>query len=221
MILAGLGGQRGDVTPIVVGSILLGVGVLCLVAARGSARSFIRCHQWGLHQKGLLSDKRLRFNDVHSYTYSAVAQYVNGAYSGTTFTMTMDGTSAGKPCRISHSGNLDKGDEELENLREHIARLLASRMLRQFQQGEVVPWTSNLSFQQDGILYRPAGFVGRKEPQLLPFDQLAGFNIEQGSFFLFKNDEKKAVMQEAVSMPNFFPGYYMLSILTSPPQKSA
>jgi hypothetical protein len=79
--------------------------------------------------------------------------------------------------------------------------------------GEVVPWTKNLTFLVNGIQYRPQGFIGRRNLQELSFEEFGGQTLEQGTFYLFRSGEKKPVMSEPVSAPNFFPGYFLLMML--------
>src|SRR5437764_10149234 len=47
------------------------------------------------------------------------------------------------------------------------------------------------------------------------YDRIAGMNLNDGKLNLFEVDQKKAVMTEATSAANFFPGYFLLSSLIS------
>jgi hypothetical protein len=199
--------------PLVVGLGLLVVGAATGLGAYQTRVAFFRCHEWGVHQSGLFVDKRLRYGDVASFTYRAVRVFVHGAYTGTTFTFVFDPLPPQKSSRIRYSVRLGNVDAELDNLRDQIARILAFRMIGQLRQGQPVRWTANLCFLPEGLEYRPAGWVGRKGAQVLPYDQVAGFNLDQGTFSLWAKGRAKPVMQENSTEPNFFPGFVMLSLM--------
>jgi hypothetical protein len=109
-------------------------------------------------------------------------------------------------------------DDDLEELRDFISRQLADRMAQQLSTGQPVQWTPNLVFLREGIQYRPAGLlgIGRKEPHFLPYDAYGGCNLNEGVFFLFVKGNNKAVMSEPCSASNFFPGFYLLMMMTAP-----
>jgi hypothetical protein len=103
--------------------------------------------------------------------------------------------------------------DDLDHLRDHISRILAARMFDQFHAGRSVIWTSNLEFTPEGIRYRPSGFLGRKEPQLLPFSEYSGYDLKQGVFHLFARGHTKSVMTEQAAVENFYPGFFLLLML--------
>ena len=79
--------------------------------------------------------------------------------------------------------------------------------------GEEVPWTKNLAFRTEGLVYRPAGFVTRGQPTLLPYANYHGYSLNDGYFFLFEKGKEKHVLSESVGEENFFPGFYLLLTL--------
>ncbi len=197
----------------------LGVGLLILAGlfALGAWRapsSVFRCHAQGVFQSGPTGKRQLRYDEVDTFTYSAVRQYVNGAYTGTTLALklTAPGTT------IDYNKSVKNVDEDLDNLRDHIASVIASRMGEQLSREEPVVWTKNLTLRPDGIEFAPQGFLGRKERQFLPYKEVSGFNLHEGVFHLWAGDEKKSVMQEQVSAPNFFPGFLLLCSIFKPPE---
>ena len=43
-----------------------------------------------------------------------------------------------------------------------------------------------------------------------------GCNLNEGVFFLFVKGNNKAIMSEPCSASNFFPGFYLLLMMTAP-----
>src|SRR5205823_2032226 len=128
------------------------------------------------------------------FTYHAISNFVNGVYTGTTVALTFDPMSRQRADRITYSAQLRDADAEVDNLRDQISRIIAGRMLQRLQQGQPVRWTSNLCYLPDGLEYRPSGWVGRKEAQVLPYDQIGGHNLDQGIFYLWAKGIQKPIM---------------------------
>lgn len=213
LMALGIGLARREPIPILIG---LGIALAAAAAIWGivvNRRWVFRCHQRGVFKRGALSETRLRYADVTSFSYSATRQYYNGVYIGTALNMVLTPGGNGKSVKFSQT--VQNADEDLDELRNHISRVLATRMLTQLAAGERVVWTRHLTLLPTGIEYRPSGFTGRKDPVLLPFEQLHAFDIQQGTFHLWEKGKEKSVMQESVGEANFFPGYYALSLVYS------
>jgi hypothetical protein len=197
--------------------VLLVIGFVLLPIALWTAASAFRCHERGVWQRSLWGHKHLRYDEVGSFTYQAMDHYHNGIYTGTHLTLSFQPVTPqhGRPIRFSTSVRGD--DEDLANLRDTISRLIAGRMLEQWNAGHAVPWTANLTFVQDGISYRPGGLLGRKEAQLLPFAAYGGHNLQEGVFYLFRAGEKKPIFTEQTGVENFYPGWFMLLTLLHAP----
>jgi len=194
----------------------------CLAAAGGLwfwahalGKSVFRCHANGVRKANLFGDKSLRYEHVRNFTYSAVRQFVNGAYTGTTISMTLQPIDARLPV-ISYTASIRDQDSGLEGLRDHISKLVAMRMAGELDKNGGVQWTDNLAFRKDGILYRPGGFLGRKDWVLLANADFGGYDLQQGVFHLFQRGVKSAVTTEEVSATNFFPGFVLLTAITDP-----
>lgn len=172
-----------------------------------------RVHEHGVQRKLLFHTQQLKYADVDSFTYAAVRQYVKGVYSGTNFTLTFASWSGGKLKKLTYSKNLRNADSALERLRDAISQLIAERMQAQFVAGQTVVWTDGLRFLAEGLEYRAAGFFGRKAPTVIPYSQIAGFELDQGWFWLWVAGKKSAAVKENGALPNFFPGYLLLSRL--------
>jgi len=111
-------------------------------------------------------------------------------------------------------------DASLEELRDFISRAIAGRMAERLSVGKTVKWTSNLTFVEGGLEYRPGGFLGRKPAVTLPYSEYHGYGLDQGTFSIFRKGAKKAVMTESASAPNFFPGFYLLQLLLHIPSSA-
>ncbi len=79
-------------------------------------------------------------------------------------------------------------------------------MRRELRDRGQVQWTDNLRILREGIEYRPAGFLGRLEPALLPIDDLQGFTADACHLYLCKRDQKKPVFKEMLRVPNLLAG---------------
>jgi hypothetical protein len=191
---------------------------ICLVAGSlglalgGVACQFnrFRCHERGVYKRGLFGTRQLKYDDVAAFTYSATRHYHNGAYVGTQLVMRFDPRPEALAKTISYQASVSAADEALDSLRDHVSRVLAARMAGELAGGGSVVWTTNLGFSPEGIVYRPSGFLGRKEPLLLPYDRFSHFDFQQGTFRLYAKDNPKPLTTEASSQKNFYPGYFVL-----------
>ncbi len=196
-----------------IGLVMAPIGVLLMVWGYSMAYSVFRCRERGVHRSGLLGQQELRYVDVGTFTYAATRHYHNGVYVGTHIGLHFIPLPEVKAAKINYSTTIMNEDSSLDELRNFIARAIAAKMATRLAAGETVPWTKNLTFLPNGIEYRPQGFLGRKNVQNLGFDEFGGQAMEQGVFYLFRQGEKKPIMSEPVSAPNFFPGYFLLLML--------
>ena len=205
--------MKRDPTAGLFGAGLLVVALGCLLGALALRYSVFRCHERGVYQANVLGEKRLRYDQVATFTYSAVKHYHNGAYVGTHLSLKFEPVPGGDAKKIAYGAQVHSDDDDLDELRDFISRTLASRMFNVLKDGNPVAWTPNLTFSPEGIQYLPAGFFGRKPPVFMPFDQYGGHSLDQGVFYLFQHGQPKAVTSEQVSAANFFPGFYLLLML--------
>jgi hypothetical protein len=179
------------------------------------AKSF-HCHQFGVRKRFFGREQHVRYADVNSFTYQAVRQFVNGVYSHTSVRMVFLANGEQRPHKLVYSAALRNIDAELDQLRDHISQIIASRMRAALAQGERVPWTSRLAFLSDGLEFRPAGLLGRKTAEVVPYGELRTFSMNGGVFQLWRSQRKKAILREEISKPNFFPGFFLLLALIEP-----
>jgi hypothetical protein len=191
--------------------VISGAGFVFWGYAQGF-RSF-RCHERGVVQTTMRSRKELRYEETGSFTYSATRHYHNGAYIGTSIAMHFVPLAESTAQKISFGTSVKNEDAAIEELRSFISRAIAGRMARRLAEGHEVPWTPNLTFVPDGIVYRPPGFIGRKDAKQLSYVDYGGWNMDQGVFYLFRKGEKKAVTNEQASALNFYPGFFLLMMM--------
>ncbi len=203
------------------GLIVIGVGLP--IGGWLQRTNLLRCHERGLHRNinGKITD--LRYEDIRSFTYTAVRHFYNGAYTGTIVTMeciSFEGVTT------KYTAKFKNADDELDNLRDHVSRVIASTMFKKLEAGQDVPWTNEMTFEPEGIDIRGrAGLFGKTKDQFLEWAEIDNFGMDQGQFALFAYGEKKPVYQTTVATPNFFPGFYCLlmkrfSTPTTPDQAS-
>ncbi len=199
-----------DNPTLLIGIGLIPVGIMCFFGAVALKHMSFRCHERGVYKASLLGDKMLAYKDVATFTYTAVRHYHNGAYVGTHLTMKFDPQPGSGFSQISYNTTVQAADDDLDDLRDTISGILAENMIQQLATNQIVPWTSNLTFQREGIQYRPAGWISRGDAKFMKYDDYGGYNIDQGVFYLYFKGQQKPITNEQTSAPNFFPGFFML-----------
>ncbi len=215
-VLAAILGVVGYFSPIHSPSTALGMGLgiavvlgLCAFGVRWSSVS-LRCHERGVSLVGPSQRKEIRYVDVDSFTWSATRVFVNGAYSGTTLQIRFVSRPGELPPQtIKYNRSVNVIDDELDNLRDHISSVVASKMYERFLRGEEIVWTPTMVIAPDGLRHRPSGFLGKKAEVLVPYTDIANFNIDEGFYRIWRTQDKKSSVNEAVSQDNFFPGFYL------------
>ena len=106
-------------------------------------------------------------------------------------------------------------DADLDDLRDHIAKMIAHRMLSELRAGRPVPWTSDVVFLPQGLQFRRPKMLGLASGpvEILPYEQIRGVNLDEGVFHLFSKAEAKPVISKPVGTANFFPGYFVVLTL--------
>jgi hypothetical protein len=176
-----------------------------------------RCHNRGVCKVSARGAAELRYEDVSGFTYSLVRHYHNGAYTGTQVAMTFDPRSGDAKDKVVYSASIKNADEELDNLRDHVGRVVAAKLLARWQAGEPVAWTDGAAFTADGLDVPPGGLLGRGDRRLVPFAEVAGHEFKDGTLYVYQTGQKKSVFSAKTSAANFFPGYFLLLHLLAPP----
>jgi hypothetical protein len=187
-------------------------GVLWLGAIQCRRASF-RCHEYGVFQSGLRRTRTLRYADVGEFTYSAVRHFHHGAYTGTAVQLTFQAANGEKADHIRYRAMIKNADRELDNLRDAVSTMIAARMRQELDAKRPVRWTPRLRFLPEGIEYQAGGAFRRPEPVVVPYREIASYNVNQGTFLLWVKGRQKPVVREGVARPNFFPGFLVLASL--------
>ena len=82
-------------------------------------------------------------------------------------------------------------------------------------------WTRSLNLVAQGIECRPSGLFGRKPPTVLPCEEIARMDTQDGWFSVLRRGRTLAQIRVRVSEPNFFPGYHLLLTLMEQKRKLA
>jgi hypothetical protein len=195
-----------------VGLTLVVLAVGMLVWAFAKSRTVFRCHERGVYRRTYKSETRIPYQEMSEFTFSATRFFHNGVYTGTQLSMIFRSPQNS----IRYSASVRNLDADLDELRDHIAKVIAHRMLAQLQQGQVVPWTADLTLLPAGLQFRRQGFLGKQPPQVIAYDQIRGVDIQKGVFFLWNQTAPKPIFQTEVAKPNFFPGFYALLMQMQP-----
>lgn len=193
------------------GAAAVGVAALLGLGAWWMLGTVFRCHENGVMRRTRRGALEIRYRDVSAFTYKAVRHFTNGIYTGTTLNLEFVSLPQLGSERIAWGASSNGLDEELDHLRDHISKVIAMRMAEELEGGKPVRWTSHLRLLPDGIEFRPAGLIGRKDPEVVRFAEVENFSLEQGYFQLWVRGRGKSVLREPVSEPNFFPGFLLLS----------
>lgn len=196
-------------------AVAAGLSLVPLLLTIWLSRWRFRCHEFGVSLRGLVSEARLMYRDMASFTYQTTRMFYNGVYTGTMVQMIFEPVPGPGRQRISFNSTLQGLDEELDHLRQHIAKVIAQRLAAELDAGRSVDWTPHLRFLPEMSLeYRAAGLLwGSHAPVVIPLRQIADIGFDGGSFKLWVKGKEDPVVQEEVGSANFWPGFYLLSAL--------
>jgi hypothetical protein len=93
-----------------------------------TAGDVFRCHTRGVYRRSCWMSRELRFEDVGTFTYSATRLYINGGYSGTYVRMRFAPRRGVNGRAVKFNTSIKNADAELENLREHVSRMVGAHM---------------------------------------------------------------------------------------------
>ncbi|OWK42348.1 hypothetical protein [Fimbriiglobus ruber] len=218
LLLLGLNDPQGiPAKLVIIGLAFVIAPPIMWVAAWFARVNVFRCHSLGVFHHTPRGEKWLKFQDIGTFTYKGTRNYTNGAYTGTTINMTFEPHDDVDAVRIHYSTNFKNADEELDNLRDFISRVIAGHMLNRLKKRKSVIWTSKMRFTDEGIEATKSGWLKSGGVHLIPYGEIGDYRIDDGVFYLGVRGEKKWAVSEPVSQPNFFPGFVlMLMILNSP-----
>jgi hypothetical protein len=194
-----------------VGVFLLAVAAASLLLGVIFGRYLFRCYELGLIRRRSRREFRLLYDEIAEFTYAATRMFYKGAYTGTQLSLTFRAPRG----TIGYSAKVQNMDADLDELRDHIAKMIAQRMLGALRAGRSVPWTSDVVFLPQALQFRRPKMLGLASGpvEVLPYGQIRGVNLNQGVFYLYSKAEAKPVISKPVGSANFFPGYFVILTL--------
>ncbi|MFI4876601.1 MAG: hypothetical protein ACIALR_14725, partial [Blastopirellula sp. JB062] len=184
-------------------------------------KTAFRCHEMGVYDAGLFGEKKLRYEEVQSFTYSATRMYVNGAYTGTQTQLEFVPRDEVGGAKISYHANIQGADDDLDALRNHVSQVISAVILKEIADGRSIAWTPNLTFHNEHLEFVPSSFFGGKKPPItLPWNKIQNFDIQEGTFHVWEQGVDKSVIHEPVASPNFFPGFHAFCAILTPATES-
>ncbi len=124
--------------------------------------------------------------------------------------------AAGRTLRFGF--RLDTGGrthQKVEETRDRIACYVAARARRQILANEPFPWGpargARVSLRREGITYRPVGFLGAGDEQLVLWNTPLDFVIRRGKLAVLPRGGKDAIFAIACESPDFFPGFLVFT----------
>lgn len=205
--------------------IIVGIGLLCIGAGLcfytlTLLKALFRCHEYGVYQRSFFGEKKLLYSEVEAFTYSATRHYHNGAYVGTNLKLSfLPMPNLGKP-KLVYSTSVKNVDNSLDQMRDEIAGMIAGRLYREVQAGTPTKWTDALVLEPQQLRYTVPAMFGKNPPQTIPYQQITGHTVDQGTLSLFQRGKPKPFMTESISAKNFFPGYFALMALLQQAKQS-
>jgi len=198
------------------------LGVVLLVAAAAAAllgvvygRCCFHCYELGLTRRRGRKVFRLLYEEIEAFTYAATPMFYKGAYAGTQLTLAFQAPRG----TIRYSAKVQNADADLDELRDHIAKMIAARMLCELRAGRAVPWTSDLALLPQGLQFRRSKMLGLASGpiEILPYGEIQAvdLNAKEGLFHLYSKAEAKPVLSKPVGSANFYPGYFAVMTLQS------
>lgn len=193
------------------GGMLLLLSGLCFAGGIRVRRVRLRCHERGLQRTTMTSEKSLRFDEVDVFSFECRRNQSQGRYTGTTYTLVFADRSREQGRGIFYSTTVRNTDEELDDLRDRIAQIIARRMAQTFAAHQSVQWTPEIWFREDSLEYirRKRLFVPAKVA-VIPYDTITDFELRDGLFYVWTCYQDRAVLTVNSGAPNFYPGLILL-----------
>ncbi len=197
---------------------LMPLGVAILIAAVVSlllgiffGRHCFRCYELGLTRRRGRDEFRLRYDEITEFTYVATRMFYKGTYIGTRLGLTFRASRG----TIRYSAKVQNMDADLDQLRNQIAKRIATGMLGDLRAGRTVPWMNDVVFLPQGLQFRRSKMLGLASGPLevLPYEQIRVANLNSGVFCLYSKADAKPVISRPVGSTNFFPGYFAVMAL--------
>lgn len=202
----------------IMAAVFLFLSILCALIARYCFRNLFRCHARGIFYRGSFGESSLLFTEMQAFTFSVRRQHNHGVYTGTMLKLAFEPKPEFRHKRIVYRTTVRNVDGSIAALRDQIARKLADDLTNAVRNGQSVEWTPKLTLTPNGLRYVPRTLFSKKAPELVPYDQISGHDINHGQVAVYRQGQSKPFIFESTAARNFFPGYLALTALLSESQ---
>jgi hypothetical protein len=202
--------RQGVILIFFVGLVMFLVGGIVMLRSVFRRVDVLQVHSLGVTRATTLGTKEIRHEEVGTFTWSGVRQFVHGTYTGTTIRLELRPVPGVVAPVVRYSTRVKGSDEELERLRDFIASMIAGRWLRLLQDGQPVRWTVRSTFLPEGLHHKKGSFGGT--PEVFPYGNVFRWETRDGWLYLY-GLASKPLVQEAITQANFFPGFSLLMYL--------
>ena len=153
----------------------------------------------------------LRFDEIDVFSFERRRNQSQGRYTGTTYTLVFADRSREQGQGIFYSTTVRNSDEELDDLRDRVAQIIARRMAQTFAAHQSVQWTPEIWFRGDALEYsRQRRLFVPSKVAVIPYDTITDFEIRDGLFYIWTCYQERAVLTINAGGPNFYAGLILL-----------
>jgi hypothetical protein len=158
----------------------------------------LRVHQHGLSKSNPFISRRLRFDQLDSFTFRKTRLEVGG----TKFFFEFGHGSRSIFFQLVLPTDTD---QQVEDLCAHVTKVTAERISRQLDETGQAPWTVRLRFVRDGLEY-----FYQRSWHFVSLGMVANCTIHDDIFYLRSFDSDIPFFRESIGVPNFYPGLRIL-----------
>lgn len=178
----------------------------------------VRFHEHGAVRSTLLRRITIAYDEAIAIQHRLARKISSGVHTGTIVSISF-WTDDGR--RISWRGQYRErstsnpadtgftGHDELDEVRDTLSNLIADRMADTLLAGSPIPWTSGALLTATGL----APCRGRFKGQTIPYRDIARTASAQGSFTIYRANERRRIAVLNPDEPNFLPGLILFKRL--------
>ena len=194
-----------------IGVVLLAAAMASLLLGLAFGRYVFRCYESGLTRRRGRDELRLSYDEIAEFTYAATRMFYKGAYTGTQLGLTFRAPRG----TIRYSAKVQNLDADLDELRDHIAKTIATRMLARTAGRPQRALDERRGLPAPGLAVPPCEDVGacRRPGRDLALRTDSRHEPQRRPVYLYSKAEVKPVISKAVGTANFFPGFFAVLTL--------
>ncbi len=184
--------------------IIYGVVVLALLALFAGWILSVRVslHPDGISYQSWFGSKELRLDELQRVYYSSVKRSVNFIPIGTYYKFKLIDSSGKK---LSFGNRVERPGVLGPKLVQHTHPALLNNAVRLLQSGQEVDFGKIRVTRDRGVkVTRPAWLGLRVRTEEIPWDQVSGYRIDQGHFYIFRQGQKTTTGPLVSQVPNAF-----------------